>query len=164
MTMELATLLDMDLVLTGMEAADSSDAIRRLGDLLFRRGYVDDRFVDAALDRETRFPTGLPTEPIQIALPHAEVEFVHTSKVAIGVLRRPVAFQRMDDPASAVEAKAVFVLAIADAKTQVLALQQLADLFQDGVTLQQVAAAQSAGEALEAMHAGLARLAARSNG
>ncbi len=164
MSTELAALLDADLVLTDMQAGDSTDAIRRLGELLFRRGYVDERFVGAALAREASFPTGLATEGIPIALPHAETEYVRTSKVAIGVLRQPVAFQRMDAPESRVEARAVFMLAISDAKAQVLALQQLADLFQDGVTLQRIAAARSGEQVCQAMLEGLRGLAAKSSG
>lgn len=58
MTMELTALLDPSLVLIDMEARDSADAIAQLGQLLFTWGYVDDRFVAAALAREARFPTG----------------------------------------------------------------------------------------------------------
>jgi len=162
MTMELAALLDPSLVLIDMEARDSADAITRLGELLFSRGYVDDRFVAAALAREAKFPTGLATQGMHIALPHAETEYVRTSRVAIGILRETVPFHRMDDPQNLVQAKAVFMLAIADPNTQVLALQQLAELFQDGVTLARVAAARSPEHVLEALLEGLRRLEAKS--
>jgi len=163
MAMELAALLDPSLVLIDMEARDSADAITRLGELLFSQGHVDERFVAAALAREAKFPTGLATQGIHIALPHAETEYVRTSRVAIGILRQTVPFRRMDDPEKVVQAKAVFMLAIADPNTQVLALQQLAELFQDGVTLAQVAAARSPERVLEAMLQGLRRLEARSS-
>ena len=42
------------------EANDSKDVIAHLGKCLFDAGYVRETFVDAALDRESRLPTGLP--------------------------------------------------------------------------------------------------------
>jgi len=160
--MELAALLDPSLVLIDMEARDAAEAIACLGELLFRRGYVDEHFVAAALARETKFPTGLATQGIPIALPHAETEYVRVSRVAIGILRQAVPFRRMDNPESLVEAKAVFMLAISDPNTQVMALQQLAELFQDGMTLTQVAAARSQEQVLQAVLEGLRRLEAKS--
>lgn len=86
---------------------------------------------------------------------------MRTSRVAIGILRETVPFRRMDDPENDVLAKAVFMLAIADPNTQVLALQQLAELFQDGITLAQVAAARNQERVLEALLEGLRRLEAK---
>jgi len=57
----------------------------------------------------------------------------------------------MGAPESTAEVSAVFLLAIAEKETQVVALQQLADLFQDGVTLRKIAAARSSNEVYRAM-------------
>jgi len=149
--MEIPALLDPNLILTDLEASDGEDAMRKLAKLLYDGGYVDEGFADAVLAREKEFPTGLPTEGIQIALPHTEAEHVHTSRLAIGVLRYPVTFQMMGAPESTAEVSAVFLLAIAEKETQVVALQQLADLFQDGVTLRKIAAARSSNEVYRAM-------------
>lgn len=152
--MDISGLLDTELVLVDLDVADREEAIRRLAALLDAGGYVEEGFADAALEREKVFPTGLPTEGIQIALPHTEAEYVRTSRLAIGVLRRPVKFQMMGDPDSTVDAAAVFLLAIAEQEAQVTALQQLAELFQDGVTLNRIASATSAEEVYAAMREG----------
>jgi PTS system galactitol-specific IIA component len=65
-------------------ASDSKDVITHLGKLLFDAGYVRDSFVDAALDRESRLPTGLPLSgDVNAAIPHTEVEHVLKPGLAI---------------------------------------------------------------------------------
>ena len=70
-------------------AADSKDVIAHLGKLLFEAGYVRETFVEAALDRESRLPTGLPLSgDVNAAIPHTEVEHVRKSGLAMATSHR----------------------------------------------------------------------------
>lgn len=61
------------------------------------------------------FPTGLPTEPIGIAIPHTDAERVNRGASAVGVLPQPVVFTEMGcDDDSFVDVYAIVVLAIHD--------------------------------------------------
>jgi hypothetical protein len=60
--------------------------------------------------------------------------------------------------------RGVFLLAIADHDSQVLALKQLADLFQDGVTLSRLAGAPDAARVHQALCEGVRHLEARAAG
>lgn len=113
-------------------ASDSKDVISHLGRLLFDAGYVRDSFVDAALDRESRLPTGLPLSGgVNAAIPHTEVEHVLKPGLAMATLSAPVTFQNMVSPEEAVPCQLVFVMALDQPKAQIEMLQEIAGILQN---------------------------------
>lgn len=114
------------------DAADSKDVITHLGGLLYDAGYVRETFVDAALDRESRLPTGLPLSgDINAAIPHTEVEHVLKPGLAVATLSAPVIFQNMVSPEEGVPCQLVFVMALDQPKSQIEMLQEIAGILQD---------------------------------
>ena len=114
------------------EAGDSKEVITHLGKLLFDAGYVRETFVDAALDRESRLPTGLPLSgDVNAAIPHTEVEHVLKPGLAMATLSTPVTFQNMVSPDEAVPCQLVFVMALDQPKAQIEMLQEIAGILQN---------------------------------
>jgi Phosphotransferase system mannitol/fructose-specific IIA domain (Ntr-type) len=114
------------------EACDSRDVITHLGRLLVEAGYVRETFVDAALDRESRLPTGLPLSgDVNAAIPHTEVEHVLKPGLAMATLSAPVIFQNMVAPDEAVLCQLVFVMALDQPKAQIEMLQEIAGILQN---------------------------------
>ena len=114
------------------EAHDSKDVIAHLGKCLFDAGYVRETFVDAALDRESRLPTGLPLSgEVNAAIPHTEVEHVLKPGLAMATLFAPVTFQNMVSPDEAVPCQLVFVMALDQPKAQIEMLQEIAGILQN---------------------------------
>jgi PTS system galactitol-specific IIA component len=108
------------------------EAILGLVSMLEEQGYVKPSFGQACIDREKVFPTGLPTEPFGIAIPHTDCEHVERGALAVGVLPESVQFVEMgclDD--AFVDVHVIVVLAIADPQVVAGVLQQLALAFQD---------------------------------
>jgi len=111
---------------------DSTDVISHLGKCLFDAGYVHETFVEAALDRESRLPTGLPLSgDINAAIPHTEVEHVIKPGLAMATLSTPVIFQNMVSPDEAVPCQLVFVMALDQPKAQIEMLQEIAGILQN---------------------------------
>ena len=99
---------------------------------MFDAGYVRDSFVDAALDRESRLPTGLPLSGgVNAAIPHTEVEHVLKPGLAMATLSAPVTFQNMVSPEEAVPCQLVFVMALDQPKAQIEMLQEIAGILQN---------------------------------
>jgi PTS system galactitol-specific IIA component len=117
-------------------AGDSKDVITHLGNLLFDAGYVHETFVPAALDRESRLPTGLPLSgDVNAAIPHTEVEHVIKPGLAMATLSAPVTFQNMISPEEAVPCQLVFVMALDQPKAQIEMLQEIAGILQNPVLI-----------------------------
>jgi len=162
--MNLIDLLELDLIRTGIRVRQRDEVVRLLGEALLDKGLVTPDFIPAVLQREDEYPTGLPTQGMAIALPHTEAQHVRRSCLAVGILEDPVLFHVMGSPDQEIPVGGVFLLAIADHDSQVLALKQLADLFQDGVTLARLAGASDAARVYEALCEGVRHLEARAAG
>ncbi|PSP82462.1 PTS galactitol enzyme II A subunit [Halobacteriales archaeon QS_1_68_17] len=113
------------------ESAES--VLRELGHHAVERGYAEEGYVSAILEREAEFPTGLsiPTESFGIAIPHADPEHVVEEAVILGLPPAPVGFASMDDPDETVQAEAVLLLLAGDSDGYTAFLSNLVNLFQD---------------------------------
>ncbi|NIS83563.1 MAG: PTS transporter subunit EIIA [Anaerolineales bacterium] len=126
------------LIIPRLIAEDSTQAIKILGGLLYDEGYVRDTFIEAVLEREKNFATGLPTSEIQIAIPHADIEHVIRPAIAVGVLERPITFGEMGNPDGTVDVKLVCMLAVTKSEALVSLLKNLVEIFQSVDLLQQI--------------------------
>lgn len=107
------------------------DAINLLASRLYESGYVRDSFGRAVLEREKTFPTGLPTQPVGVAIPHTDSEHVNTSALAVAVLAHPVPFQEMGSLEAEVDVRIISMVAISDPKSVMPVLRSLALTYQD---------------------------------
>jgi PTS system galactitol-specific IIA component len=140
--MNILDFLTPNLISLHYTAKDSTDVITHLGKLLFDAGYVHETFVKAALDRESRLPTGLPlSDDINAAIPHTEVEHVRKPGLAMATLISPVTFQNMISPEEAVPCQLVFVMALDQPKAQIEMLQEIAGILQNPATIKSLMSA-----------------------
>ena len=73
--MNIKDFLSKEAVVLNMDARTSEEVIRKLGGKLRDQGYVKEDFVDAAVEREAKMPTGLPLGgEYNAAIPHVDIE------------------------------------------------------------------------------------------
>jgi len=123
------TLISPDFVAIDVVAANRVELLSALADGLEAGGYVTSDYKRAVLDREVKFPTGLPTLGLKVAIPHADPEYVKKSFISVARLAQPVDFEEMGGSGSSVAADIVFMLAIADGKSQLTTLSALIGMF-----------------------------------
>lgn len=134
--------LDRDLIQIGVEVENQNEVIEMLGSLMEEKQIVKPSYVQAVLDREKIYPTGLPTKGISVAIPHTDSSHVKKSAIGLAVLNRPVGFSLMGgDGNEQIKAQIVFLLAISDSKAQIDLLKKLMRLFQNDEVLSKIAAA-----------------------
>src|SRR5690625_1564613 len=100
-------IIDEKLVLFDIEVESKEDVIETLGTKLRKNGYVTDEFVKGAVAREQTYPTGLPTSPYGIAIPHTDADKVIEGQIAFANTKNPVAFQSMSDSSVTVDVNIV---------------------------------------------------------
>lgn len=127
--------LNDDLILFNLKAESWKEVINSLGNRLHDKGFVKDSFITGVLAREEKYPTGLPTSPYGIAIPHTDADKVVTAQVAFANLEKPVKFKSMGNAAEDVDVSVVFMLALNEPEKQLQMLQKLMSLFQDGDTV-----------------------------
>lgn len=135
-------LINSNLVKVGMNAEKKEDVLKELSRLLTSKGYVVEEYLEAILEREKLFPTGLPTAGLGVAIPHADSKYVIKPGIAAAVLKDTVRFNVMGDPDNEVDVKLVFMLAIKDPKLQIMVLRELVSIFQDDKLLMLLSKAQ----------------------
>ncbi len=125
------SVLSKELVLVGMESASAEEAMRALGKTMLAAGLVRESFVEAVLEREKVYPTGIPAKVFDIAMPHTVADHVITPCLAVGVLREPVEFRQMGTPDIILHPRLIFMLAISDPKEQIDQLKKIMKLLQN---------------------------------
>ncbi|GAA0182070.1 PTS sugar transporter subunit IIA [Clostridium sediminicola] len=118
-------------VIVNLQADDSKEVIKKLVERMEINGNVKKEYYDACLEREKQFPTGLPTEGIRVAIPHASSESIILSGVAVALLEKPVIFNNMANPEEKIDVEIVFLIANANESEQAKDLQTLMECFSD---------------------------------
>jgi len=145
----LIDLLKMEHILVGVEAADAQDAIQILTAPLVETGHVTPEFAMDVWKREETFPTGLPTQPLAVAIPHADPDHVNGSAICVGTLKSPVRFAQMGtDGSTVLDVPVIFLLAIKEKEKQVDMIQQLVTLIQSPSLLDGLPKAKDSSEAM----------------
>jgi galactitol PTS system EIIA component len=134
-----------------LAAEDSNQVIETLAGELFKAGFVHESFAKAALERESQMPTGLPLGgKYNAAIPHTDIEHVIKPALALATLQKPVNFQNMIEPETAVPVQLVIVMALEQAKTQVEMLQEIAGVLQNADIIEKLMNAREIPQVFEA--------------
>lgn len=134
-----------DLICLDLEASNSIEVISKLGKKLVDRNLVKQEYIQEVLEREKKFPTGLPTI-IPVALPHADAESCYKTSMAIGVLKKPVKFFEMGNPENELNVELIFMLAIVDHKEQVIWIKNMMRIFKNIEVLKKIKNARKSSE------------------
>lgn len=132
MSNAIAQLLQPSSVLLNCDFKTSDEVIQAIGGKLFEAGFVKESFVQAAIDRESNLPTGLPLGgKINAAIPHTEIEHVLKPALGMATLMNEVEFRNMVSPTDSVPVRLVFLLALEQPKAQIEMLQEVAGVLQN---------------------------------
>ena len=127
----LGDFLEPDAVCVDLEAADATEVITALAGRLLALGKVRPSYAAAVIARERTMPTGLPLGPVNVAVPHTDIEHVLSPALAVAVLRHPVTFGSMDDPDEPIPVRIVIAMALTEKNAQIDMLQRIAGLIQN---------------------------------
>lgn len=124
-------MIELDNIYLDIEASDYKEVLQIMGGILLEKGYVKDYYTDALLEREELSPTGLPVEPVSIAIPHTDPCHVIQPCVIVLKLKQPVRFKEMANPEHMVDAAWIFGLVFDDGNKQLPLLASVIELAQD---------------------------------
>ena len=102
--------------------------LKELSEAAIEAGYAKPGYYQAILEREKKYPTGLHLPNIEVAIPHADMEWANESSLTIGILDDPVIFEPMGEEGEDVQAGLVFMLTILDPKEHMDFLRAFSNL------------------------------------
>ena len=138
-----------ELIMTGVDARDSEDAIRQVGRLFEENGFVRDTYIDAVVEREKVFATGLEFPGISIAMPHTDVIHCIKPGVTVAKLAHPVEFEHMGEPGRKVQAEMLFMMAIVNPEDQIGTIMKVLGVFQNAEAMEAFKKAETEDEIYE---------------
>lgn len=128
---------DPQIVLMDCTAQCREEVIGALVCAMEKAGYVTAAYTGNVLARENRYPTGLPTQGVRVAIPHGmNADGILRQGIGIARLTAPVKFCNMADANEELDVELVFLLANREADAQVEDLRALMECFsQDDLLL-----------------------------
>ncbi|BES64242.1 PTS sugar transporter subunit IIA [Gottschalkiaceae bacterium SANA] len=141
-------ILENQNVLLGVDAKNQREAIQILGNQMVENGFIKEAYIDAVIEREMQYPTGLPTEGVKVAIPHANANHVIQSTIGVMTLSKPVTFCSMGDATEELDVELIFLLANTDQSDQPESLQRLMQCFSEEEALLKMKAATTEDEIL----------------
>ncbi|WP_101842907.1 PTS sugar transporter subunit IIA [Halobacillus sp. Marseille-P3879] len=126
---------DESIILLDLDYSTKQEVLKKMSTNLVEKGLVKYSFIEAILEREEEFATGLPTEGYSVAIPHTDIEHVIHKTISIGILKEPVDFGVMGDDSETTPVRIIFLLAMNESHSQLTLLQTLMQLFQNEETL-----------------------------
>ena len=138
--------LKKELIWLDMDFSTKEELFQKAGKKLYELGYVKDTFANALIEREKSFPTGLATEPYQVAIPHTES--IHVNKEAITCIRllKPIKFRDVGDEENEINAEFVFVLCILEPDKQIDVLKALIETLSNEKIMKSIKEAETSDE------------------
>lgn len=141
--------LDKELIHIGVEASDCKEALTALGKIFIKEGYCKDTYVEALIERENEFPTGLDINGYGVAIPHTNVAHVNKAGTGIAILKNPVTFLQMGTDDEEVEVSVIFMLAVVEPQQHLEDLKRILAIIQDNTVLDCLAAAENKDEIID---------------
>lgn len=141
--------LNEELVFRNVQAKTDSEVLAFLASEMYKKNYVKEEYIQAIQEREKEYPTGLPSTPPGIAIPHANYEMVNKTTLAIATLKDPVLFHNMENKNEQLPIQIVIMMAIGEPHGQVEMLQKIVGIIQDEPLRQEMIRAGNDTELLE---------------
>lgn len=125
-------LMSLDIKSPGQE-----DVIDHMYNKLYHLGYVTEGYKEAILVREKEFPTGLPTYPEAVAIPHVDAKYICKPFIYFVRLQEPISWYEMGTD-NVVNVKYIFALGFNEEINHISGLQNLIDKVQDDQFMREI--------------------------
>lgn len=141
--------LKENLIFPKLEVKDSSEIMEEMGSIFIKEGLCKESYINALINRELEFPTGIDVDGFGIAIPHTDVSHVNEAGIGIATLKKPVKFIQMGTDDEEVYTKVVVMLAVDDPQKHLSMLQNILGILQDKNVLFQLSSAKDKEDVIE---------------
>lgn len=123
-------MFDKNILLFNQDAENRVEALTDLASVLLQHDIVNELFLNAILQREQEYPTGLGlSNGMGVAIPHTDSDKVKYNQIGFMSLKKPVIFRQMGSETDEVAVSMIFILCLKSAHNQLDLLQKLMELF-----------------------------------
>lgn len=131
------SIIDEKYIYMDLDVSSKEDIFEKLGTKLINDGVVKSTFIEALIERENDYPTGLPL-PIGVAIPHTDATHVNEDQLVIATLSNPVKFVEMGTEEDEIDVELVIMIVMSDGKNHLEILQNIISTVQNEEIVKQV--------------------------
>lgn len=150
-----------DLILRGVSFSSRDEALETMAQTLVDKGYCEQPYVEAILERERAHPSALPMPGHKIAIPHTDATYVKSSALLFARLESPVEFRSMGDPNETLQVSMISMFALKEKKLIGDLLETLITVYQDESVLDAIYDADEASEIYRILQSNVERITKR---
>ncbi|MBP1039950.1 PTS sugar transporter subunit IIA [Vagococcus sp. BWB3-3] len=143
---------DKEVFFFQLDVSTKEEVFEKMAAALLAKELVTVDYLEGVKEREVVFPTGLPTLPYGVAIPHTDGERVLEPQIGFASLKQPVNFRVMGSETETIDVKIVFMLALKKADDQLEILQKLIDLVQAEESVKRLGECHSSAEFKQIIH------------
>lgn len=127
---DISNLTKKELIIIDNESSNCEEFFQNISNILYEKGYVEETFHDAIVEREKKYPTGLEMPKITVAIPHTDVQHIKKPFIFVNKMKENnIEFIQMGTDDLIVHPEFIVVLGIKEPKNQVGLLSSLMNLF-----------------------------------
>lgn len=141
--------LNLELVFPELEVENSSEVMEKMGAAFIKECLCKESYIEALINREAEFPTGIDVDGFGIAIPHTDISHVNVAGIGVATIKNPVKFIQMGTDDEEVDVKVVVMLAIDDPNKHLTMLQNILAVLQDKNVLNALSKATKKEEIIE---------------
>lgn len=124
-------LIDKNLIFKDLEAASQDELFTAVGSRMIEYGFAKEGYIEELNKREKAFPTGVPVQPIGVAIPHTEGHLINENRLAVVTLKNPITFEIMGSDHETMSVSLVIFIGMHNGKEHMAILQRLIELIQN---------------------------------
>ena len=114
------------------DAEDSTKLFKIIGKELIQKRIVKDNFVDAIIEREKNYPTGIDLSVVEgqkynVAIPHTEIEYCCDKCIVFVKIKNEIGFKNMISPDQELKVKYLFIIVNNENEAQTNILSNIMD-------------------------------------
>lgn len=127
-------------VKTGIKKTNKDVVLKELTQLLVDSGNVEPTYINAVIEREKEYATGLKLGGnINVALAHADIIHVKKSGFSLGIMENPIEFNEMGNPEGIVPVHVIFIMAAVNPQAVMGFIERLTErVFMNDEVMQQI--------------------------
>ena len=80
-----------------IKSTERDELLHEMADYLSSLGYVKSSYGNSVIERENKYPTGIDTDPIPVAIPHSEREEVLKTAILGRQQRKEYLFRKLKE-------------------------------------------------------------------
>lgn len=138
--------LQLENIYVNQTFSNQQEFFETITNKLKEKGLIKDGYYEAINSRENKYPTGLDSGLLKVAIPHTDYEYSNTTDLIVTTLEKPIIFNAMDNPDLEIEVDIIILILFDNPEKQLELLTNIMKIIQNQELLKEISNATTSQE------------------